>query len=117
MSQESESPPPPLGQPTRELLLAQALDTCIQAERRVPGSADLIIAHQPAWARTDLRRLVALAGSLDAAATNAVMSEDFRQGARARLMQRVGGETQAVDGVALVAGWLTTVPSKNGHHV
>ena len=96
MSQESESPLPP-GQPTRELLLAQALDTCIQAERRVPGSADLIIAHQPAWARTDLRRLVALAGSLDAAATNAVMSEDFRQGARARLLQRVGGETHAAD--------------------
>src|SRR5436853_85895 len=108
MSQESESPPPPLGQPTRELLLAQALETCIQADRRVPGSAALIIAHQPAWARADLRRLVALAGSLDAAATNAVMSDDFRVAARARLMKRIGGDAHELDR-HLWGGWVASV--------
>src|SRR6185437_5660140 len=93
MSAESDlsSSRSPEHEPTRALLLAQALDACIQAERRIPGSADHVIARQPAWARAELRRLVALAGSLDAAATGAVMSEDFRAAARARLMRRIGG--------------------------
>src|SRR6516164_204753 len=76
-------------EPTRALLLAQALDACIQAERRLPGSADQLIAREPAWARAELRRLVALAGSLDAAAASAVMSEEFRSAARTRLMRRI----------------------------
>ena len=43
MSQESELPLP-ARLPTQELLLAQVLEACIQAERKMPGSADLIIA-------------------------------------------------------------------------
>lgn len=78
--------------PTRDLLLAQALDACITAERRLPGSSQEIIARQPAWARADLRRLLGLAGSLDAAASNALMSGEFRVAARARLMHRIGGD-------------------------
>ena len=101
-------------EPTRELLLAQALDACIAAERRAPGSAAEIIARQPAWARDELRRLVELAGALDAAAASTVMPEDFRVAARERLMQRIG----ARPGVAAEGGagaWLTPVPSKNGN--
>src|ERR1700687_5563562 len=85
----------PPGQPTRDLLLAQALDACITAERRLPGSAQEIIARQPAWARADLQRLIGLAGSLDAAASNAIMSSEFRVAARERLMQRIGGHAGA----------------------
>jgi hypothetical protein len=112
-------------EPTRALLLAQALDACIQAERRLPGSADQLIAREPAWARAELRRLVALAGSLDAAAASAVMSEEFRSAARTRLMRRISpalveDHLHAVgqNGHATTNGaWLTTVPSRNGHHV
>jgi hypothetical protein len=79
--------------PTRDLLLAQALDVAIRAERQTPGSSRTVIARQPAWARAELTRLVNLAGSLDAIATNAVMSDDFRVAARARLMRRIGAVT------------------------
>jgi hypothetical protein len=112
-------------EPTRALLLAQALEACIEAERSLPGSADQVIARQPAWARAELRRLVALAGSLDAAATSAVMSEEFRSAARARLMRRISptlveDHLHAVGGharrVSPEAAWLTPVPSRNGHH-
>ncbi len=88
MSDDSD-PPPSEPEPTRALLLAQALETCIQAERKVPGSADQIVARRPAWMRAELRRLLALANALDAAATNAVMSDEFRAAARARLMRRI----------------------------
>jgi hypothetical protein len=122
MSAESDSLFSPEHEPTRALLLAQALETCIQAERRIPGSADHIIARQPAWARGELRRLVALAGSLDAAATSAVMSDEFRVAARARLMQRIApgllerhvernGHAVVSDGARL-----TTLPSRNSYH-
>jgi uncharacterized protein DUF5667 len=110
-------------EPTRALLLAQALETCICAEWRVPGSAEQIIARQPAWARGELRRLVALAGSLDAAATGALMSEEFRIGARARLMHRIAPNLAerhvARNGHARLAEglWLTTLPSRNEHRV
>src|SRR6516165_2117314 len=125
MSAESD-PPQPEPEPTRALLLAQALEACIQAERKLPGSADQIIARQPAWARAELRRLVSLAGSLDAAATSAVMSEEFRSAARARLMRRIS--PQLVEDHLLHAvgrnghaspngAWLTAVPSRNGHYV
>jgi hypothetical protein len=115
MSHEPEDPLP-LELPTRDLLLAQALETCIKAERQVPGSADLIVAHQPAWARTELRRLVALAGSLDAVATNAAMAEEFRVAARARLMERIGGESEGAQGVRSGSGggWIATLPSRHG---
>ena len=111
MGPESSSAP---REPTRELLLAQALDACIEAERRAPGSAAEIIARQPAWARDELRRLVDLAGALDSAAAKTVISEDFRVAARERLMQRIAGRP----GVASDSGagaWLTPVPSANGN--
>ena len=108
MAAESDPPLPAESQPTRGLLLAQALEMCILAERKVPGSADQIIAHQPAWARAELRRLLALAGSLDAAATNAVMSDEFRQAARARLMRRIGARAASSPSAASV----TSVPPR-----
>ena len=111
MGPESSSAP---REPTRELLLAQALDACIEAERRARGSAAEIIARQPAWARDELRRLVDLAGSLDSAAAKTVIAEDFRVAARERLMQRIAGRP----GVASDSGagaWLAPVPSTNGH--
>jgi hypothetical protein len=77
--------------PTREFLLAQALDMCIEAERRSPGSAKAIISRQPAWARSELRELIALASALDATSRTAAISRDFRLTARERLMQHIGG--------------------------
>lgn len=82
---------PPSPQPTRDLLLAQALDACIAAERRRPGSAHRIIARQPAWARADLQQLVDLVRSLDAAAAEAAMSNAVRAATRRRLLRRIGG--------------------------
>src|ERR1700736_4929430 len=93
LSDESGFPVGPVRQPMRELLLAQALDACIAAERRLPGSPQEIIATQPVWARAELNRLVGVAESLDAAPSNAVMSAEFRVAARARLMQRIGADT------------------------
>ncbi len=100
-------------EPTRALLLAHALDACIDAERKVPGSADLLIGQQPAWARAELRRLVALAGSLDAAAASAVMSEDFRVAARRRLLRHAAGGEPAG---RVPTGSIKTIPSRNGYH-
>ena len=111
MGPESSSSP---REPTRELLLAQALDACIEAERRAPGSAAELIARQPAWARDELRRLVDLAGSLDSAAANTVISEDFRAAARERLMQRIAGRPGVASG-PVASGWLTPVPSNSGN--
>ena len=76
-----------------------------------PTSADRIIAGQPAWARADLRRLVGLAGSLDAVASSAVMSEEFREDARARLMHRIGGDA-STGPVALPGARLIAVPDR-----
>jgi hypothetical protein len=90
---DSFDPTEPQRLPTRDLLLAQALDAAIRAEREAPGSSRAVIARQPAWARPELTRLLNLAGSLDAAATNAAMSDEFREAARARLMRRIGGGT------------------------
>ncbi len=83
---------PPSDEPLRALILAQALDACIEAERHQVGSADRLIARQPAWADVELRRLVLLAQSLDAVAADAVLDDEFRAAARQRLMQRIGGE-------------------------
>src|SRR5579859_5581972 len=82
-------------QPMRDLLLAQALDACIAAERQLPGSSEEIIARQPVWARRELQRLVGLALSLDAATSNAFMSDEFRVGARERLMRAIGADQNA----------------------
>src|SRR5579864_6583977 len=104
---------PATHEPTRALLLAHALDMCIAAERNVPGSADLVIAQQPAWARAELRRLISLAGSLDAAAASAVMSDEFRAAARVRLMRHIGGDEVSVGGPG---GWIKALPSRNAYH-
>ena len=105
-------------EPTRELLLAQALDACIEAERHLTGSSDEVIGRQPAWARAELHQLVSLAAALDAAAGQTVIADDFRVAARERLMARIGGSLES--GHASATGpWLTTipaVPSANGHH-
>ena len=87
--------PSPRHEPTRELLLAQALDACIDAERRAPGSADEVISRQPTWARAELRQLIGLASAVDAAANQAILSDEFRVAARQRLMERIGGAVPA----------------------
>src|SRR5260370_1033299 len=117
MSMQDEPPSPEFPQrlPTRELLLAQALDACITAERRASGSAQAIIALQPAWLRADLQSMMSLAGSLDSAAAGATMSPEFRMAARARLMQHIGAEI-ASGPVALIGPRLSAVPSRNGHY-
>ena len=112
LSEDTGFPVLPPGSPTRDLLLAQALDACITAERRLSGSSQEIIARQPAWARAELQRLIGLAGSLDAAASNAIMSSEFRVAARARLMHRIGGDASAPLSVAR----LSAVPSNNLDH-
>jgi hypothetical protein len=45
--------------------------------------------------RAELRRLLAVAGSLDAAATSAVMSDEFRVAARARLMRHIAASRKS----------------------
>ena len=54
------------GEPLDDLLLAQALEAAIRAERARPGSSDEVIEHAPAATRAELRRLMALAKALDA---------------------------------------------------
>jgi hypothetical protein len=117
MSMPEEPAPSGLPQPAepmRELLLAQALDACIRAERRSAGSAARIIAQQPERAWDELQRLVDLASTLDKAATNAVISDEFRMAARARLMLRIGVEPGMAP--TQLGPRLSTVPSRNGHH-
>jgi hypothetical protein len=59
-----------------------------------------------------LQRLLDLAGSLDAAATNAVMSEEFRDAARTRLMQRIYADV-GIGPVPLPGARLVAVPSSS----
>src|SRR5207302_829764 len=115
MQDEPASPEFPQRFPTRELLLAHALDACITAERRAPGSAQAIIDQQPVWLRADLVSMMKLAGSLDSAAANASMSPEFRRAARARLMAHTGADI-APEPVALLGPRLSAVPSGSGHH-
>ncbi|MBV9582228.1 MAG: hypothetical protein JO057_26895, partial [Chloroflexi bacterium] len=96
MSEDSDFPPPE-PEPTRALMLSEALDACIEAEREVPGSADQIIAGKAAWMRGELRRLLRLTGSLEAAASSAAISEDFRVAARGRLMRRITSSAEGPD--------------------
>jgi hypothetical protein len=84
---------PPGGQLTRDLVLAQALDACLRAERARPGAADEVIARAPVATRAELRRLVNLARALRERAPEGVPSPIFRAAARQRLMQRIGGES------------------------
>jgi uncharacterized protein DUF5667 len=125
MSAESDSFSSTEHEPTRALLFAQALESCILAERRMPGASAEVIARQPAWARAELRRLVRLAEALDAAATRAVMSEEFRVAARERLMQRIAPDSAELYPTAAGQNghhrtngvWLTSIASRNGYHV
>jgi hypothetical protein len=95
---EPDSPDGPDGrQPMRDLLIAQALDACIAAERELSGSSEEIIARQPRWARRDLQRGVDMARSLEAVATNAVMSSEYRVSARARIMRQIGADLSTVN--------------------
>src|SRR6266851_4754655 len=115
MQDEPASPELPQRFPTRELLLAHALDACIAAERRAPGSAQAIIDQQPVWLRAELVSMMKLAGSLDSAAASASMSPEFRRAARARLMEHIGADAM-VEPVPLIGPRLSAVPSRNGHH-
>jgi Domain of unknown function (DUF5667) len=76
-------------QPLSDLLLAQALEACIRAERSRRGSSAQIIAHAPAMARAELRRLVQLANELEASAAGSGPSPRFRAAARARLLSAI----------------------------
>src|SRR6266700_392014 len=115
MQDEPASPEFPQRYPTRELLLAQALDACITGERRAPGSAQAIIDQQPVWLRADLVSMIELARSLDSAAGNASMSPEFRRASRVRLRQHIGADV-APEPVPLIGPRLSAVPSRNGHH-
>src|SRR5207247_4103003 len=87
-----------------ELLLAQALEACIRAERAQAGSSTEIIARQPHAARAELRRLLALAHSIEASGASVAPSALFVEAARSRLLHRITGEP-----VALTAPWLRPV--------
>jgi Domain of unknown function (DUF5667) len=78
--------------PTGDLLLAQALEACLRAERNTPGSAEQIIARQPAAARVELRQLFELAQQLEGSMAGIRPSAEFTRAARVRLMQRIGHE-------------------------
>ena len=90
--------------PNGELLLAQALEACIRAERAQPGSSAEIVARGPHAARAELRRLLALAHSVEASGAGVAPSAVFVEAARSRLLHRITGEP-----VALTAPWLRPV--------
>ena len=75
--------------PTDELLLAQSLETCLRAERVLPGSSDAIVARVPDSARAELTRLLQTARLVEEAAASATPSPEFKATARARLMRRI----------------------------
>jgi hypothetical protein len=76
--------------PTDELLLAQSLETCLRAERVLPGSSDAIVARVPDSARAELTDLLATARLVEEAAASATPSPEFKAAARARLMRKIG---------------------------
>jgi hypothetical protein len=78
--------------PTGDLLLAQALDACLRAERAAPGSAEHIIVRQPLAAQAELRELLDLARAVEGSMVGVRPSAEFTRAARARLMQRIGHE-------------------------
>ncbi|MDQ3810156.1 MAG: DUF5667 domain-containing protein, partial [Chloroflexota bacterium] len=85
------SVPPQPSEPAVDLLLAQALDACIGAERQEAGSSAAIVAEAPESAREQLRQLVALAQSVETTVQAVTPSPEFRAAARMRLMQRIAG--------------------------
>src|SRR5215831_7243978 len=78
--------------PTGDLLLAQALDACLRAERAAPGSAERIIVRQPLAAQAELRELLDLVRAVEGSMIGVRPSAEFTRAARARLMQRIGHE-------------------------
>ncbi len=79
-------------QPPDELLLAQALDACLQAERETPGASAAIVERAPQGAQAELRALVALAQALETTAPTARPRPGFREAARARLLRRIAAD-------------------------
>jgi uncharacterized protein DUF5667 len=94
-SRDGHVPQQPLG-PTDELLLAQALETCLRAERVIAGSSAAIVARVPDSAREELVRLLEVARAVEAAAATASPSPAFREAARERLMRRISGVPEEV---------------------
>src|SRR5262245_37383866 len=82
------------GEPLDGLLLAQALDAALSAERARPGSSEEVVEHAPTATRADLQRLMALARALDASVGAVRPRPEFRTAARARLMARIGAATE-----------------------
>jgi hypothetical protein len=80
--------------PLDDLLLAQALDAALQAERKQPGSAEEVFARAPKAAQTELRRLVRMASALQTAAPSVKPSAAYRAEARARLLRRIGADVE-----------------------
>jgi hypothetical protein len=77
-------------EPTGELVLAQALEACLQAEQTVPGSSTEVVARAPETIRAELAGLIETVHALNAAAATVQPSAEFRSAARARLLQRIG---------------------------
>lgn len=86
---ESSQPVPAPPEPTRELVLAHALEACLRAERRRPGSSEEVIAHVPPSARAELRALLQLALAVRHTAAEAQPSPSFRSRARERLFEQI----------------------------
>ncbi len=82
--------------PAEDLLLAQALDACLVAEREEPGSAERAGLGAPFTRHAEVRDLVALAAAIQAIAPTVVAPPDFRQAARERLMRHAAGHLAGV---------------------
>jgi len=90
MTAPDEPPLPASSQPISDLLLAQALEACIEAERDVPGSSADVIARAPIPERAELERLMDTLRALESVAATARPSPRFRVAARKRLLRRIG---------------------------
>ncbi|HYY89582.1 MAG TPA: DUF5667 domain-containing protein, partial [Chloroflexota bacterium] len=101
MSQPNGSGDP--GEPTDELLLAQALEACIRAERVAAGSSREIAAQLPTSARSELEQLLTLAQALEASSDAVRPSPEFYARARAELMRQIGGPNDVGQPVVLTS--------------
>jgi len=83
------------GQPLGDLMLAQALEACIRAERAHGGSSAEIIEHAPASQRAELQRLMVLVHELESSVHRVTPAPEFRVAARARVMATLGGQADS----------------------
>jgi hypothetical protein len=97
MSDPDEPPLPPGTEPIGDLLLAQALEACLQAEPNEPGSSARIVAQMPSERRADLERLLDTVRRLEALSERATPSAPFRAAARHRLLRRIGADLTEQD--------------------